>query len=73
MGWSSRFGACGEVETADRRDPLSMARRTMPAKQSEGPSKTPQPAATTETRIAEEIKRRQVSLALRYVAAVRAR
>jgi hypothetical protein len=75
MGWLSRFGASEKVETADRwnRTVIDGARYDAHKGTRKGSESSPVPGDCGDPHIAEEIKRRQVSLALRYVAAVRAR
>lgn len=77
MLWISRFRGSGNAEPAWTRA-LSMANGTRsPYNAHEAIRSDPENAAAPGDRpdpqIAEEIKRRQISLALRYVAAVRAR
>ena len=75
MGRNSRFGASGEAEQADPWDETVISGAPYDAhKAIRSTPKTP--AASGDgpgVHVAEEIKRRQLSLAVRYVAAVRAR
>ena len=75
MGWTSRFRGSGEVELTDPQDETVIkgapydprkAIRSI-AHNSSAPGYGPDP------HIAEEVKRRQLSLVVRYVMAVRAR
>jgi hypothetical protein len=73
MLWISRFRGSGNAEPAWMR-PLSMANGApSPYSAHEAPENAAAPRDRPDPQIAEEIKRRQISLALRYVAAVRAR
>ena len=77
MLWINRFRGSGKAEPAWTR-PLSMAHRTpSPYNAHEairsGPGNAAAPGDSPDPQIPEEIKRRQISLALRYVAVVRAR
>jgi hypothetical protein len=77
MGWMSRFRGSGRAEPAWTRA-LSMANGTpSPHNANEaiesGPKNAAAPGDSPDPQIAEGIKRRQISLALRYVVAVRAR
>jgi len=77
MFWISRFRGSGKSEPAWTR-PLSMANGTpSPYNAHEairsGPENAPAPGDRPGPPIAEEIKRRQIAVAVRYVAAVRAR
>jgi hypothetical protein len=75
MGWISRFRASGEAERANPWDeavingvPYDLHKAIRGGAE--------KPAATADrpdAHVAEEIKRRQISLAVHYVAAVRAR
>ena len=76
MLWINRFRG-SRTEPAWAR-PLSMANRTpSPYNAREairrGPENAEAPGVSPDPQIPEEIKRRQISLALRYVAAVRTR
>jgi hypothetical protein len=74
MGWTSRFRRSGEAEPGNPSNETVSNGAPYDTNAIRGRRET---AATTATprdaHIAEEIKRRQVSLAVRYVAAVRAR
>jgi hypothetical protein len=77
MGWISRFRGFVKAEPGWTK-PLSMATGTPSPYNAHEPLRSdPENAAppgdSPDPQIAEEIKRRQISLALRYVAAVRAR
>jgi hypothetical protein len=71
MVWISRFRGSGKTEPADpwRESVLNGP----PHDAHEAIRRTGDPGERSDAQIAEEIKRRQVSLAVRYVAAVRAR
>ena len=72
MGWNSRFGASGEAESGDPVDETVI--NGAPYDAHKAVRSSPQsPAAPGDAHIAEEIKRRQISLVVRYVAAVRTR
>jgi hypothetical protein len=75
MGWLGRFGSSEKVETADRRNETVIDGAPHDAHKAtrKGSESSPVPGDCGDPHIAEEIKRRQVSLALRYVAAVRVR
>lgn len=74
MGWLSRFGASRE---GDRADPWNEGiSNGAPYARRAGQSDSGKPAVSGDPpdgQIAEEIKRRQVSLVVRYVATMRAR
>jgi hypothetical protein len=75
MSRTDTFRASGEAKPADLADETVIdglpydAREAIPS----GAEKPSTPVDAPDARVAEEIKRRQISLALRYVAAVRAR
>jgi mono/diheme cytochrome c family protein len=75
MGWNSRFGASGEAESGDPVDETVIngapyyARKTVRSSLRSPAA----PSDRSDAHIADEIKRRQISLVARYVAAVRAR
>ena len=69
MRWTSRFRTLGAVESASLRD-TTVIDRALYGGRSETPAV---PGNDPEAHIAEEIKRRQIALVLRYIAAVRAR
>ena len=75
MGWMKRFLASGEAESAY--PPGETVINGVAYNAHKGIRTSPENAAaprdSPDAQIAEEIKRRQVSLAVRYVAAVRAR
>jgi hypothetical protein len=69
MRWTNRFRTLGEVESANVQDATVIDRTPY-----DGRPETPAaPGDHPEAHIADEIKRRQIALAVRYVAAVRAR
>lgn len=72
MSWTSRFRTSGEGEAANLRDETVIDRApvTYDVRQR---AETPAASGHPEGHIAEEIKRRQIALAVRYVVAVRAR
>ena len=74
MGWNSRFGASGEAERADPWDEtiINGAYDAHKAILS-SPENPAVPGDRPDAHIAEEIKRQQISLVVRYVAAVRSR
>ena len=74
MGWNSRFGASGEAERADPWDETVINGAPYDAHKviRSSPENPAAPGDRPEA-VAEEIKRRQISLVVRYVAAVRAR
>jgi hypothetical protein len=75
MSWINAFRASGEAERAAPSDETVI--NGAPYDAHEAIRSGAEAAATSvgapDARVAEEIKRRQISLALRYVAAVRAR
>jgi hypothetical protein len=75
MGWMSRFGASREAEPVDPSDETVMNGAPYDAHKAirSSPKSPAAPGDRPDARIAEEIKRRQISLVVRYVAAVRAR
>lgn len=75
MGWINTLGASGEAELADPWDETVINGAPYDSHKAIR-SGAEKPAAAVDrqnAQIAEEIKRRQISLAVRYVAAVRAR
>ena len=75
MGWTSRLRASGEVKPVDPWDETVINSAPNGAHRAvRGNAENPAaPGDPPGAQIAEEIKRRQTSLAVRYVAAVRAR
>ena len=75
MGWINTFWASGEAEPADPRDDTVINGAPYDAHKAirSDAGKVAVPVDRQNAQIAEEIKRRQISLAVRYVAAVRAR
>jgi hypothetical protein len=75
MGWISRFLPPGEAEPANPWDETVLNGAPYHAQRParSGAKNSATPGDGIEVQDAEEIKRRQVSLAVRYVAAVRAR
>jgi len=75
MGWISRFLPSGEAEPVDPADEtvINGAPYHAPKSIRSSAKNSAGPGDGIEVQDAEEIKRRQVSLAVRYVAAVRAR
>jgi len=75
MGWNSRFGASGEAEPGDPVDETVINGAPYYAHKAvrSSPQSPAAPGDRSDAHIAEEIKRRQISLVARYVAAVRAR
>ena len=75
MDWMNRFRASGRPEPADPADETVINGAPYDAHMAirSGADNPATPIDAPDARIAEEIKRRQISLALRYVAAVRAR
>jgi hypothetical protein len=74
MGWTSRFRGSGETEPGNPRNETVINGAPYETNAIRGRRETPATAgAPRDAQIADEIKRRQVSLAVRYVAAVRAR
>jgi hypothetical protein len=75
MRWNSRFGASGEAESGDPVDETVI--NGAPYVAHKAVRSSPQsPAALgdrPDAHIAEEIKRRQIALVVRYVATVRTR
>jgi hypothetical protein len=69
------FRASGEAEPADPSDETVINGVPYDAHEAirRGAETAATPVGAPDARVAEEIKRRQISLALRYVAAVRAR
>ena len=75
MSWINAFRASGEAERADPSDETVINGAPYVAHDAirSGAETAATPVGAPDARVAEEIKRRQISLALRYVAAVRAR
>ena len=75
MNWIGRFRASGKAEPAVPRGETAIHSVQYDARNAiwSGPESAPAPSESLGGEIPEEIKRRQVSLALRYVMAVRAR
>ena len=75
MGWISRFRASGKPEPVDPWDETVINCAPYDAHKPirSSPENPAVPGDRPDAHMAEEIKRRQVSLAVRYVAAVRAR
>ncbi len=75
MNWIGRFRASGEAEPAAPRRETAIPGAPYDASNAiwSSPESVPPPSESLGGEIPEEIKRRQVSLALRYVLAVRAR
>jgi hypothetical protein len=77
MGWTSRFRfrASGEAKPADPWDETDINGAPYDAHKAirSSPENTAAPGDRPDAQIAEEIKRRQISLAVRYVATLRAR
>lgn len=75
MTWIGRFRASFEAEPAALRHGTAIAGVQYDARNAigSGPENGPAPGESRSGQIPEEIKRRQISLALRYVLAVRAR
>jgi hypothetical protein len=75
MSWINAFRASGEDERADPSDETVINGAPYDAHEAirSGAETAATPVGAPDARVAEEIKRRQISLALRYVAAVRAR
>jgi len=75
MDWMNRFRASGKAEPADPADETVINGTPYDARKEmrNGPQNTAPPGDPRDAGIAEEIKRRQVSAVVRYVAAVRAR
>jgi len=74
MGWISRFRESRDTEPANPWDETVINAPYDPHKVIEGGIEHVVPASAPQNEnIAEEVKRRQVSLAVRYIAAVRAR
>jgi hypothetical protein len=75
MSWINAFRASGEAERADPSDETVINGAAYNADKAirSGAKTAATPVGAPDARVAEEIKRRQISLALRYVAAVRAR
>ena len=75
MSWTDTFRASGEAKLADPADETVINGAPYDAREAirSGAEKPATPVDVPDARVAEEIKRRQISLALRYVAAVRAR
>jgi hypothetical protein len=71
MGWINRFRASGEAESAAPWDVVNGAHEARKAIRSS--PKNPALPDDRPAALAEDIKRRQISLAVRYVATVRAR
>ena len=73
MGWISRFRGSKEAELANPWNEIVMNGAPYDAdKAIRRRRESPAPGDRPDAQIAEEIKRRQVSLAVRYVMAVRA-
>jgi len=75
MSWINAFRASGEAERAAPSDETVINGAPYDAREAirSGAETAATPVGAPDARVAEEIKRRQISLALRYVAAVRAR
>jgi len=73
MRWTSRFRTAGEGEAANLRNETVIDRAPAPYDVRRSPETPAAPAYHPQANIAEEIKRRQIALAVRYVVAVRAR
>jgi hypothetical protein len=73
MNWTRRFWTPGEAELANLRDETIIDRAPYDARKAVPCPETPAALGDREAHIPEEIKRRQIALAVRYVAAVRAR
>jgi hypothetical protein len=75
MGWIGRFRAPGEAEPAGAWDESVTKGARYDARRAirSSPENPAAPGDRPDAQIAEEIKRRQLSLAVRYVVAVRAR
>ncbi len=75
MGWINRFRASGEAEPGDPWDETVINGTPYNAHKTTGGTSENRAAAAGpgDAHSAEEIKRRQISLAVRYVTAVRAR
>ena len=75
MGWINIFGASGEAEPADpwAETVINGAPYALHKAIRSGAEKPAATADRPDAHVAEEIKRRQISLAVHYVAAVRAR
>jgi hypothetical protein len=75
MGWMSKLRASGEVKPADPWDETVINGAPYNAHKAvrSNPENSAAPDGRPGAQITEEIKRRQTSLAVRYVAAVRAR
>jgi hypothetical protein len=76
MGWINKFGGPREAEPADPWDETVIngaPHDDHKAIRSDAGKAAAAPVDRQNAQIAEEIKRRQISLAVRYVAAVRAR
>lgn len=77
MSWISRFRASGKAQQAASGDEIEIAIDRVPYDAHNAirsrPENHDESAEGADATIAEDIKRRQVSLALRYVLAVRAR
>jgi hypothetical protein len=75
MGWTSRFRGSGEAEPATPWGATTVNGAPSGARKAirSSPNNPAAPGNRPDGQIAEEIKRRQISLAVRYVAAVRAR
>jgi hypothetical protein len=74
MGWIDTFRASGEAERADPADETVINGAPYDPHQAirRGAENRAAPVDRPDAHIAEEIKRRQISLAVRYVAALRA-
>jgi hypothetical protein len=75
MSWINAFRTSGEAEPADPAYETVINGAGYDADKAirSGAETAATPVGAPDARVAEEIKRRQISLALRYVAAVRAR
>jgi hypothetical protein len=75
MGWISSFRGSGEAKLADRWDETVINGAPYDAHKAirSSPRNPAAPGDRPDAHIAEEIRRRQTSLAVRYVVAVRAR
>ncbi|MBU6483945.1 MAG: hypothetical protein KGJ99_06290 [Betaproteobacteria bacterium] len=75
MNWIGRYRASGEAEPAAPWHETAIANMRYDARNApwSSPENAPAPSESRGSEIPEDIKRRQVSVALRYVMAVRAR
>jgi hypothetical protein len=72
MGWMSRFLVARGADPVDPRNESASNGAPYDARRS-GPEHSAAPGDRPDAEIADEIKRRQIALAVRYVAMVRAR